>query len=565
MEIELKFQVPAARRAALQRAVATATVQRTRLRAVYADTADDRLAAAGLALRLRQEGRHWVQTLKGRGDGLMVRIEHECRLPPARGTPVLDPARHAGTDAAAALARALGVADLSDPAAAAALQPLYRTDIQRLHRTLRHGGARIEVALDLGHLIVDATAERPAQRVPVCEIEFELLSGTPAALVALAQRWAQRFGLWWDVRTKSERGWRLARGRLQVPATRAAHEPLPAGASPREAWAAMLQATLAQALPNAAELGADLQGGEPPDTAARAEHVHQLRVALRRLRTVLALFAPWAAQEGVGVGVDVDVGVGVGVGVGVDAAAALQQAWREPFNRLGATRDADVLAGGIAAELRAAGAPAPQPPGPAGPADPADRPDRAFGAVAAVAAVGATAPAEGPGAVVREPAFSRLLLQTLALSLAMPPPPGAAVAPGAAPPLRDAARAVLQQAWRQVRGDLLRFNRLPLPLQHRTRRRLKRLRYAWEFVQGLWPRKGAKPWFKALAEALEALGRYNDLCVAEEHFRARAQAGAEPAAWFALGWLAVQRPAAQRAACACLQALADVPRPWRRG
>lgn len=528
MEIELKFQVPAARRAALQRAVATAAVQRTRLRAVYADTAGDRLAAAGLALRLRQEGRHWVQTLKGRGDGLMARVEHECRLPPGRGTPALDPARHAGTDAGAALALALGVADLADPAAAAALQPLYRTDIQRLHRTVRHAGARVEMALDLGHLIVDASAQRPAQRVPVCEIEFELLSGTPAALVALAQRWAQRFGLWWDVRTKSERGWRLARGRLAVPATRAAHAPLPAGAGPHEAWAAMLQATLAQALPNAAELGADLQGREPTDTAARAEHVHQLRVALRRLRTVLALFAPWGAPDG----------------AGVEAATALQQAWREPFNRLGATRDADVLAGGLAAELQGAGAPA----------------------CAGPAAAGA-AGAEDPGAVVRGPAFSALLLQTLALSLATPPLPGAAAAPGATPPLRDAARAVLQQAWRQVRRDLVQFDSLPLPLQHRTRRRLKRLRYAWEFMQGLWPRKGAKGWFKALAAALEALGRFNDLCVAEAHFRARADANAnaDPHAWFALGWLAARRPAAQRAAAERLQALVDLPRPWRRG
>jgi inorganic triphosphatase YgiF len=523
MEIELKFQVPPDRRAALQRAVATAAVQRTRLRAIYADTADDRLAAAGLALRLRQEGRHWVQTLKGRGDGLMARLEHECRLPAVRGTPRLDPARHAGTAAGAVLARALGVADLADPAAAAALQPLYRTDIQRLHRTVRHGGARVEIALDLGEIVVDAAGDRPARRVPVCEIEFELLSGTPAALVALAQRWVQRFGLWWDVRTKSERGWRLARSRPQVPAVRAAHDALPAGAGPGEAWAAMLQATLAHALPNAAELGADLQGAAPADAPARADHVHQLRVALRRLRTVLALFGAWGGDA--------------------EAAAALQQAWREPFNRLGATRDADVLSGGIAAELQAAGAP-PLPDG--------------IGRIAR----------EGPDAVVRDPGFGALLLQTLALSLAVPASPLPAASPAAthAVPLRDAAQAVLQQAWKQVRRDLQRFQTLPLPLQHRTRRRLKRLRYAWEFLQGLWPRKGGKRWFKALAAALEVLGRYNDLCVAEAHFLAhsRSPAVAEPGAWFALGWLAAQRPLAERAAAERLSALVALPRPWRK-
>lgn len=102
METELKFQVPPEHRAALLQAVATASATTTRLQAVYADTADQRLAAAGLALRLRKEGRRWVQTLKGRADGpggLMQRLEHEVPLPGFAGgaEPALDPSRHAGT------------------------------------------------------------------------------------------------------------------------------------------------------------------------------------------------------------------------------------------------------------------------------------------------------------------------------------------------------------------------------------------------------------------------------------------------------------------------------------
>ncbi|MCA3861299.1 MAG: CYTH domain-containing protein, partial [Burkholderia sp.] len=57
METELKFRIPAAALAGVRRAVATASAQRTPLAAVYFDTADRRLAAAGLALRLRREGR----------------------------------------------------------------------------------------------------------------------------------------------------------------------------------------------------------------------------------------------------------------------------------------------------------------------------------------------------------------------------------------------------------------------------------------------------------------------------------------------------------------------------
>ncbi|MDO8418682.1 MAG: inorganic triphosphatase, partial [Rubrivivax sp.] len=348
METELKFQVPPAHAAALRRAVATASARSVRLQALYADTADQRLAGAGLALRLRKEGRVWVQTLKGRGDGLMRRLEHELRLPPGPGEPTLDPQRHAGTAAGELLARVLDDG--------ASLLTLYRTDIRRLHRRVRHGGALIEIAYDHGRIVADGRA------VAVDEIEFELISGPPAALPALAARWAARFGLWWDVRTKSERGMRLALGRDQVPAVKAAAAELPADAGPGEAWSAVLQSALVQALPNAAEIAA---GTDAP------EHLHQLRVALRRLRSALRWFAAWSGDA--------------------DAAHALELEWREPFRRLGAARDTDVLTHSLQPALVAAGAP------------PFTWPAAAAGA--------------GPGEIVRSAGFTALLLRTLALSL----------------------------------------------------------------------------------------------------------------------------------------------------
>ena len=63
-EIELKLQVPQGALPAVEQAVAVGQARRQRLQAVYFDTADRRLGAAGLALRLRKEGRRWVQTLK---------------------------------------------------------------------------------------------------------------------------------------------------------------------------------------------------------------------------------------------------------------------------------------------------------------------------------------------------------------------------------------------------------------------------------------------------------------------------------------------------------------------
>jgi inorganic triphosphatase YgiF len=79
---------------------------------------------------------------------------------------------------------------------------------------LRVGAARIELAHDRGHI---AAAGR---RLAVEELEFELQAGPPAALALVAARWVQRFGLWWDVRTKSERGHRLAAGQAGRSAVR---------------------------------------------------------------------------------------------------------------------------------------------------------------------------------------------------------------------------------------------------------------------------------------------------------------------------------------------------------
>lgn len=204
-ETELKFQIPNQVRTLVRRAVATARARATPLQAVYVDTADRRLALAGMALRLRREGPRWVQTLKGRGDGLMARLEHEVPLAErGRAVPALKPERHAGT--------AVGDRLLALLADQAPLVAVYTTDIRRTHRVLRVGAARIELAHDRGHIAAGG------RTLPVEELEFELLAGAPTALTQVANDWVQRFGLWWDVRTKSERGHRLAAGLASCPA-----------------------------------------------------------------------------------------------------------------------------------------------------------------------------------------------------------------------------------------------------------------------------------------------------------------------------------------------------------
>jgi inorganic triphosphatase YgiF len=177
-------------------------------------------------------------------------------------TPVLDIARHDGTPAGERLRDLLAAAGPGQP-----LVERYATRVHRTHRLLRSGGAVIELALDEGEV---RAGER---QTPLCEIEFELVSGPPAALLAVAGRWAGRHGLVLDMRSKSELGHTLAAGLPGSPPILARRlQPAPDAA-------ALLAQALRPVLANASQIAA---GWSTPD------HGQQLHRALRRLRRLLA-------------------------------------------------------------------------------------------------------------------------------------------------------------------------------------------------------------------------------------------------------------------------------------
>jgi triphosphatase len=493
-EVELKLQVPAAALAAVERELARGATQRLRLQAIYFDTADRRLASAGLALRVRKEGRRWVQTLKRGSAHGIERSEHDVALTVPRGMePAPDPALHAGTPPGEAL-RALLAGE------AGGLLPLYRTDIWRRRRLLRSPRGTVELALDRGE-ITAVGPDGQARRWPVCELEVELQRGDARAVTDVAARWAARHGLWLDTRGKAERGDRLSRGlgaSDPVPAAKAAPLRWRKATTPAAAWQALLDNLLAHALPNWSEVA----GGSPAP-----EPVHQLRVALRRLRSAERFVAGWP-----------------GVAAGETACA-----WADPaaalFSRLGQARDSDVLAAGPQREVDAAlarigEAPLPLPTGPGAPA-------------------WTDAERARHGAVL-------LMLQAAAL---LPP---AADGP---PALRTLAAERLAEWHARLRKDAKRFAALDDEARHRVRKRTKRLRYAVEFAAALFPRAAVEAYLAPLREAQERLGEFNDLCVAIAAYRPLTAEA--PQAWFALGVLAGRREAAL---VRCAQALAR----WRK-
>ncbi|MEO7337320.1 MAG: CYTH domain-containing protein, partial [Caldimonas sp.] len=85
MEIELKFLVPRHQLEALTAEMRRGEVHVRRLLAIYYDTDDGRLAASNVSVRLRREGRQWVQTAKALTPDTLRRLEHNVGRRVLRG------------------------------------------------------------------------------------------------------------------------------------------------------------------------------------------------------------------------------------------------------------------------------------------------------------------------------------------------------------------------------------------------------------------------------------------------------------------------------------------------
>ena len=489
-EIELKFVVPPEREAAVERAMRAAGARRVRLVAHYHDTAGGDLARHGIALRLRREGRSWVQTVKAVGKNRVARIEHNVALGRAAGgAPAIDVHRHDGTAAEALLRAALEAAGGLE----ARLLPRCGVEVQRLIVDVALPGAVIEVALDQGRLVA---GERG---VPLCEVEYELKSGDAAALAALARRAVDDHGLWLSVVSKAEQAERLLHAGDAAAAPTRSQPPVLQRSMTGSALArAVVQSCLDPMLANASEIAAG-RGSE--------EHVHQLRVAIRRLRTAMRELG--ALDRGI----DVE--------------------WEAPlvatFRRLGEWRDAATVMAAVQPLLAAAGAPPLPLPAPRG----------------------------DPGDAVRDAAFQRVLLALIGYGLGR-----GDAGPGLAPDAVHAQlRERLKRLHRSVARDGRRFERLDEAARHRVRKRLKRLRYLAEFVSALYPPVDVERYLRQLRPAQDALGLHNDTLIAQRAYEQAARAGTAEA-WFAAGWLKAHQETTARACRKALRRVAAAPVFW---
>ena len=458
MEIELKLRLPPSALDALRADPLLANIRKTRkqLDNIYFDTPQRTLAQAGIGLRLRRDGRRWLQTVKGSGSsqaGLHQREEIEFAVagkalewPPLAGTTfesVLEP--------------------LKDQ-----LVPQFHTRFERDIRRLRGAtGAEIELAIDHGDILAGD------RREPLCEVELELLSGSVDDLFSLALLLVERHPLVADNRSKAERGSRLAQGTALAPPAKAVAPALPPDADAHAVARLAIEQALAHWQANEAGFLNQLNNDDYD-----SEYLHQVRVAVRRLRVAcgpLARAVHWR-DEGLAPVLGSLRKLGQRLGAARDWDVFIEETWPPLADRLGNAALRQTL-------------------------------QEAAGLLQGTARLQARAALEG-----RE--TQRLLLQ-LGRCLAQPDE-----APPTSSASFDALTARLDQLDQKLRQALPRLARLSPTRLHQLRIVAKKLRYLTEFIGSRYDRQATEDWLDWLKKAQTIFGGRNDRTTAKARIEA---------------------------------------------
>ena len=520
VEIELKLALDPAAIPALLRHPALLEAKRgraqvSRLVSTYFDTPDFRLAGRSIALRLRRDGAHWRQTVKGpplaeAGGALHARPEYEWPV----AAPRLDPALLAATPWRKLLAAALSAGEL---------HARFTTDFER--RTIRLAfadGTTAVLCVDVGEI---RAAGRARRRVPIAEIEIELVSGQPQRLFELALALAADLPLAAAAASKAERGYALVQGHPD--GWRAPERAGPVAFPDRVATGPALAAIAAECLRQIGANASGLVADRDP------EWIHQMRVGTRRLRSCLTLMA--------------DVGPAADI-----ALVAAESKWLA--GALGPARDWDVFATETLPPLTSWFA------GDAATA-------AGLARLRARLARRRRAARESARDAVRSPRVTRLLL-AVGARCASP----ALVAPAAVraePPPRRARRFAADLLARRHRKLAKRGARLAEATpeeRHAVRIAAKKMRYAAEFFAPLFPVRRARAYLRALAQLQDALGHFSDATTAARLAAelAGTDAAAAAAAGAVKGWAAARAAALEPELAAAWQAVADARPFWRR-
>ena len=435
------FSLPALK----QKGVAKPKSQR--LVATYYDTPEKDLARRGLSLRIRQENDKRVQTVKATGDAGVANSRGEWEWPVERATPDLG------------LVKEAAVAKLLAGVSEDRLKPVVVTDVVRTKQDLKIGGDVIEAALDQGSIKAGKAKE------DVCELELELREGAPASLYRLALELNSVIPFDIEVESKAARGFRLKEG-SPPRASKPSDISLNADDSVIEALRAILLETLGHLLAN-----------QPAALAGDPEGVHQVRVAVRRIRSALRLFSPHLEPH---------------------ATRLFEDKLRQAGQTIGEARDWDVFCGEVLAQV-------------------SENPE------ARKSSEMMKAPAEARRAAAHKTGVRQLQdksFRALVLGLA-------AWIEGGREDSSQVGGDGLKRDIGVIAGNLL--DRLDAKATkrgsavrpdasaeelHPLRKSLKKVRYSVEFLESIFPAKKAKRFLSHLETLQDALGEINDAAMA---------------------------------------------------
>ncbi len=238
------------------------------------DTLDRRLDTNGISLRVRRVGEAWLQTVK-----VGTKVRSGISAPFEAESTVGELRPEFSSIADKALRKRL-----RSIVGRAPLVPLFETIVERSKLDVQSGtSSKVEIAFDSGVIRAQEGVR------DICEIELELKSGRPDALIEVAESLFAGESLRLSRVSKAERGYALVDAKPASP-------PRPLGAaSPNvcadqrcgEALCEIANALTNQILVNWQVV---LDSDDP-------EGVHQLRIGLRRLRSALKAFRAVASTE----------------------------------------------------------------------------------------------------------------------------------------------------------------------------------------------------------------------------------------------------------------------------
>lgn len=454
-EVELKLSIAPAHAARVWKAAAAhaggqITPIARKLYSAYYDTPDLAFRRHNAAVRLRRESGRWIQTVKvggGAAAGLHAREELERPVP-------------AQQLSHSALVEA-GLGEILDGVPSDAIGVVFTTTFRRTRAVIEATpGDHIEIAVDRGEITAGG------RRLPICEIELELKSGTAQALFRLARELAAGLPLRLDNESKAERGYRLAAGEGARP-VKAGAPGLARGMDVDAAFAEVVTSCLRHLQANERGL---LETEDP-------EYLHQARVALRRLRCAFGAFSGAVPKS---------------------FFEAQLAGLRRLAQTLGQARDLDVF---LTQTLAAAGR-----------GDSTDEP----GSLERRTLATARKARKAARSAIRAPAYTSLMLD---LAEALAGTTWAAARDDdqircASRPLTEFCAGVLARRDRKARKRGKGMDRSDPDALHRLRIELKKLRYACEFFAPLYPRRKSREYLKRLTALQEILGSLNDCAVA---------------------------------------------------